>query len=664
MEEKLVVKILSDVSDLKKGMQTMKDEMAGVQEKSKKFGDGMKSLAKGVVAAFSVKAVIEFGKKLVTTTAELQAMDAQFDQIFKGVEGVEALAKIEQQSKDLGIQGDRLKKSWNSFGGQFKGAGMDAESAMNAVDKATRLAADSAAFYDKSLEDSSASIASFMKGNFAAGDAIGVFTNASQMSEKAVAKYGKKWQDLNEAEKQNLLLDTVEKTYEMNGAMGQAARESESYENVLGNLKATWSRFLGVIGAPVLKVTLEVMQAITGAIQGLQDKVGTVDFSPITNALQWIKDNALFVIDGIKGIGDPEALTGISSAFYSFGEIIGNVIDFIKEQFPAVKELVKAVFEKIAEIWENTLQPAFVAIVDLLGVVWDLFEAAFPYIKKVVEIAFKAIELAWDNVLKPVFDLVVDVVKWVTDKFREHMPQIQEFFKKMADTLDRAYTGIIKPVFEFIGAIVKWVADKFREWILPIVGWILEWFGKIYSYISEFMGKAVDFVSGAIEDISTFFGNVATAKDNVLQIFEDVKNGIKEKIEWARDKVKEAIDKIKGFFDFSWKLPELKIPKIAIEGGFSLAPPSVPKFKINWNARGAIFKKPTLLANGQGVGDSANGQGSSPEVVAPLSDLKQMLGLNENTGNTTINLNGNYSFRDKEDMDYMLNQMALAVKRK
>ena len=62
-----------------------------------------------------------------------------------------------------------LTVSWNKFGGQVKGAGMDGEMALQAVDKATRLAADSAAFYDVSLENSSASLASFMKGNFAAG---------------------------------------------------------------------------------------------------------------------------------------------------------------------------------------------------------------------------------------------------------------------------------------------------------------------------------------------------------------------------------------------------------------------------------------------------------------------------------------------------------------
>ena len=52
-----------------------------------------------------------------------------------------AIAGITKQVDDLGIHADRLTGTWNKFGGQVKGAGMDSEMALTAVDKATRLAA-------------------------------------------------------------------------------------------------------------------------------------------------------------------------------------------------------------------------------------------------------------------------------------------------------------------------------------------------------------------------------------------------------------------------------------------------------------------------------------------------------------------------------------------
>ena len=44
----------------------------------------------------------------------------------------------------------------------------------------------------------------------------------------------------------------VKDANKLSGAMGQAARESEGWENVLGNLKEQWKQLLAVIGQPIL----------------------------------------------------------------------------------------------------------------------------------------------------------------------------------------------------------------------------------------------------------------------------------------------------------------------------------------------------------------------------------------------------------------------------
>ncbi len=104
--------------------------------------------------------------------------------------------------------------------------------------------------------------------------------------------------------------------------------------------------------------------------------------------------------------------------------------------------------------------------------------------------------------------------------------------------------------------------------------------------------------------------------------FDDIKNGISDKINSAKDTVKNAIDKIKGFFNFEWSLPKLKLPKISMDGKFSLIPPSVPKFSIKWNKEGAIFTKPTIFDTWQGlqgVGDDGM------EAVLPIKKLGAIL---------------------------------------
>ncbi len=276
IDDKSAIKSLQDFD--KKG----KDAANGAE----KINAAFSKIGAAVVSAFSVAAVVAFSKSIVETTAKLNAMEAQFEQVFKSDKGI-AMANISKQADTLGIHVDRLTMSWNKFGAQTKGAGMEAKQSLEATEKATRLAADAAAFYDVSLENSSASLASFMKGNFAAGDAIGVFTNAKQMDVKANEQYSKSWADLTEAERQYLLLDTVEKTYKMNGAMGQAIRESQNWENVTANLKSTWERFLKDIGTPVLDAATDAVIALTDGIQWLNDKVN--------EANEWLAENKALV---------------------------------------------------------------------------------------------------------------------------------------------------------------------------------------------------------------------------------------------------------------------------------------------------------------------------------------------------------------------------------
>lgn len=138
---------------------------------------------------------------------------------------------------------------------------------------------------------------------------------------------------------------------------------------------------------------------------------------------------------------------------------------------------------------------------------------------------------------------------------------------------------------------------------------------------------------------------------------------IKSKI--ANSKLADAWNKVWNF-----QLPKIKLPHLSVTGSFSIIPPRAPEFHVIWKSQGAIFKRPTVL-NGIGVGDASRGVGSNPEVVAPLTDL---LGMIKDTVQpiqeaqpsyaTVINFNGNYTFNDRDDIDYMLNQAELKAKRR
>lgn len=135
--------------------------------------------------------------------------------------------------------------------------------------------------------------------------------------------------------------------------------------------------------------------------------------------------------------------------------------------------------------------------------------------------------------------------------------------------------------------------------------------------------KNWDKIKETVSNVASAIGQkVGAMKDKIVSVFNTIKSTITDKINAARDAVKSAIDRIKGFFNFSWSLPKLKLPKISISGKFSLAPPSVPKFSINWNALGGVFDKPTVF----GYGNSLQGIGEAgAEAVVPLENNTQWL---------------------------------------
>ena len=93
--------------------------------------------------------------------------------------------------------------------------------------------------------------------------------------------------------------------------------------------------------------------------------------------------------------------------------------------------------------------------------------------------------------------------------------------------------------------------------------------------------------------------------------------------------MKSAIEKIKGFFNFSWSLPKLKLPHISITGSFSLSPPSVPKFGIEWYSKamnnGMILDAATIFGFNSKTGKFLGGGEAGSETIVGTQSLLKMI---------------------------------------
>ena len=163
----------------------------------------------------------------------------------------------------------RLQNVGTSIYAFAKTTGMDSVSALKMMEEALQVTADSAAYYDRSLEDTAESLKSFLKGNFENDAALGLSCTETTRNTAANKLYGKSFMELSEAQKQLTLLQMVKDANALSGAEGQAAREADGWENVIGNLKESWKQLLAVIGQPVLSGAVTVVKNITAELQSL-----------------------------------------------------------------------------------------------------------------------------------------------------------------------------------------------------------------------------------------------------------------------------------------------------------------------------------------------------------------------------------------------------------
>lgn len=291
-----------------------------------------------------------------------------------------------------------------------------------------------------------------------------------------------------------------------------------------------------------------------------------------STAAEKYKENNASIIEARK------ATSNFTDAQASLGEKMEPITTKIREGWTRV-------LEKILEITEGI-------DFDALG---EKITAAFDVL--INEIIPKIIDcFTW---IKDNFDLIATLIiaagtAFATFKIVTTITQIINGFKVAMAALNAVMMA--NPIGLIIAAIAALVAAFIYLW----------------NNVDGFKQFWID----AWEGIVNFFKN---AGENIKKGFNTVVNFFKEKI-----------DKIKKMFDITLKFKGIKVPKIEIEWSKSpkwmaeaaefLGMKGVPKFNVQWNAEGAIFKEPTIFntANGlQGVGDAR-----SPEAVVPIDKLQ------------------------------------------
>lgn len=265
----------SELRDMAAGLERAGDEADDAGNAMLDFGDILNA---NIISDFIMDGlrelgdlVVDFAKGMPEAAAEVRAAESQFEQAFGEMEN-SARSALESISEDTGIATTRLQESYTQIYAFAKTAGAESEVALDIAGRALVAAADNAAYYDKSIEDVTETLQSFLKGNYENDAALGVSCTETTRNAAANELYAQSFTDLSESQKQLTLLYMVEQANELSGAMGQAAREADSWTNTTGELAEAWRQLQAVLGDPVIQAAIPIIQDITDAINALLEQ--------------------------------------------------------------------------------------------------------------------------------------------------------------------------------------------------------------------------------------------------------------------------------------------------------------------------------------------------------------------------------------------------------
>lgn len=389
------------------------------------------------------------------------------------------------------------------------------------------------------------------------------------------------------------------------------------WENCKDVLIAAWDKIKSVVSGALDAVKGFISDKLTAAKEtvsniadGIKDALGT--------AWSTIKDTASNAWETVKNTVKEKAeaaKTAAANAFNAMDEATGGKLSAIRD--------------KAVETWNNVkdtagtvMQAAKDTVSEKLGNMKAAYEENGGGIKGVAAAAMEGVKGYYTSGLTFVDNLTGGKLSAIKEKFTSKMGEVKanvsEAFNNVKDTAGNLMEIARANVGEKLDAM-KSAYDSAGGGIKGVVAGAM---AGVQSTFSGVMSTVDSLTGGKLSAIQNSFTNkLNAAKSTVTGILDSIKSAFSEKLEAAKNVVSGAIEKIKGFFNFSWSLPKLKLPHFSISGKFSLNPPSVPSFGIDWYKDGGIMTNPTAFGFNPNTGNTMVGGEAGAEAIVPLTQL-------------------------------------------
>jgi hypothetical protein len=397
---------------------------------------------------------------------------------------------------------------------------------------------------------------------------------------------------------------------------------AEGFGDQMDNVKLTFEAMKNKVMAELMPALSNILGWFIDQAPQIQEVAHTV-FDGVSTAISFITDHANILIP---------VLAGVVGAFAAF-----QIINTVNGLMAALK--ASTIAQTLAQGGLNAVMAANPITIVVL-VITALIAIVVALVMNWDTVKEKAGEL-WDKI-QEVFGAIGDKISEVMTAIGD---KVSEIFGGIKDFITEKITAIKDAVSNTFGAVKdsvteKWdaIKDKTSEiWngVKDTMGSVMEAAKSTVQEKLSSMKQAYEENGGGIKGIAAaamegIKGYFTAGFDFIDKLTGGKLSVIVDKFKGGFDKAKEvvsgAIEKIKGFLNFNWEFPKLKLPHFKVAGSMNPLDwfdQGMPKISVDWYAQGGIFSKPTIFNTPYGL--KGVGDAPSPEVVAPLSDLSEII---------------------------------------
>ena len=501
--------LLLNSNPFNKGIKTATNTIksSGIEKSLKKIG-------KLAVAAFSVKAIVNFGKECIDLGSDLTEVQNVVDVTFGNL-NTEVNRFAENAITQFGLGQTVTKKYVGTFGAMAKAFNFSNKEALAMSETLTGLTGDVASFYNLSSDEAYTKLKSVFTGETETLKDLGVVMTQNALDRYALANgYGKTTSKMSEQEKVALRYKFV--LDKLNIANGDFARTSDSWANQTRVLSLRFNELKAALGqgfinifTPIVKGinwVLSKLQVLANAFKSFTEMIfGNAGGDDSTSTVSNLASDASDASDAVSGIGDSAKKSAKdlkSLASFDTAQILKK--DDSKSKSSSGSGAGGKIDTSGLNLTDNIKKQAS-NIEDILnGVNLEPLKKSFNNLREAISYfgqgCGKILDSFYNNYLKPLGNYVIsDALPHFLNSTANAMKSIN--FDKLKNSFDNLWKSL-EPFTENVGNGLLWFYDNV---LLKLAAWT----------INDVLPAFLDLIAGALKILN----QVITAFEPVFQWF-------------------------------------------------------------------------------------------------------------------------------------------------